>query len=206
VLRIWLTCAVATGVIVVAVLTLGKHRDDKPPVPAAPEAPPPLTEQEVRTYVELQPVITKEFGDLAMQFQLARIQNDGNVDEAAFQIKSQALIDSLLEKRHLTRETWEKLRKRVEYAVDVVRSGPELEEARPDLEEKIRMKQALLDKLAKEDERAAVQKEIDNLKALLEGGGPPLSDEDRDLVRQYWRALNEAVPPRGPPKKPQPGK
>ncbi|HEX5136166.1 MAG TPA: hypothetical protein VFY93_04280 [Planctomycetota bacterium] len=201
-LRIWLTCVLATGVIVAVVLALGKRGEEKPSVPTAPQAPPPLTEQEVRTYVELQPQITKELGDLAMQFQLSRVQNDGNVDEAAFQVRSQALIDSMLEKRHLTRETWEKLRKRVEYAVDVVRSVPELEEARPDLEEKIRMKEMLVGKLAKEDERAAVQKEIDNLKALLEGGGPPLSDEDRDLVRQYWRALNEAVPPRGPPKKP----
>jgi len=201
VLRIWLTCAVATGAIVAIVLALGKRGDDKPPVVPPPQAPPPLTEQEVRTYVELNPLITKALGDLAMQFQMERARNNLKVDEAALQVKSQALIDSMIEKRHLTRETWERLRKRVEYAVDVVRSAADLEEARAGIEERIQMKQALLDKLAKEDERAAVQKEIDDLNALLTGAGPPLSDEDRELVRQYWRALNDAVPPRGPPKK-----
>lgn len=197
--RVWLTCALATGVVVAAILILTNRPDATADGPAPPKPPPPLSEQEVRTYVEIMPQITRLFGDLAMEFQRERMMNDGNVDEAAFQIKSQGLIDALLERRHLTRETWDTLRKRVEYAVDVVRAGPELEEARPKIEEQIALKRALLVKLARADERATVENEIKDLEALLEGSGPPLLEQDRDLIRQYWRALDEAVPRRGPP-------
>jgi hypothetical protein len=201
--RVWLTCALATGIVVAVILVVTDNPDTKADGPAPPKPPPPLTEQEVRTYVEIQPQITRKLGALAMEFERERIANDGNVDEAAFRIKSQAQRDALLESRHLTAETWDALRRRVEYAVDVVRSGTELQEARPEIEEKIGMKRALLPKLAREDERAMVEKEIKDLEALLEGQGPPLLAEDRDLVRQYWRALAEAVPPRGPPKRPK---
>jgi len=197
--RVWLTCALATGIVIAAVLTFTKRQDAEADGPAPPKPPPALSEQEVRTYVEIMPQITGLFGDLAMEYQRERVRNDGNVDQAAFEIKSQALVDALLERRHLTRETWDTLRKRVEYVVDVVRAGPELEEARPKIEEQIALKRALAQKLARADERAAVEKEIKDLEALLEGKGPPLLDQDRDLVRQYWRALHEAVPQRGPP-------
>lgn len=201
--RVWLTCAFATAGVVVAVLLFRDRPDAGADGPAPPKPPPPLSEQEVRTYVEIQPQITRMLGDLAMEFQRERVMNDGNVDEAAFRIKSQSQVDALLERRHLTRDTWDKLRRRVEYAVDVVRAGPELEEARPRIEEQIAIKRELLAKLAREDERAMVEKEVKDLEALLEGKGPPLSEQDRDLVRQYWRALDEAVPQRGPPARPK---
>jgi hypothetical protein len=201
--RVWLTCALATAAVVAAILVVTGRPDAKADGPGPPKPPPPLSEQEVRTYIEIQPQVRKMLGDLAMEYQRERVMNDGNVDDAAFQVRSQALVDALLERRHLTRETWDMVRRRVEYAVDVVRSGPELLQARPEIEEKIALKRALLAKLALEEERAMVEKEIKDLEALLEGQGPPLLDQDRDLIRQYWRALDEAVPPRGPPKKPR---
>jgi hypothetical protein len=201
--RVWLTCALATGVVVAVILVLTNKPGAKADGALPPKPPPPLSEQEVRTYVEIMPQITRMFQDLAMEFQRARVMNDGNVDDAAFQIKSQGQVDALLERRHLTRETWDALRKRVEYAVDAVRAVGQLEEARPGIEEKIALKKALLVKLGRPDERAIVEKEIKDLEGLLEGKGPPLLDQDRDLIRQYWRALDEAVPPRGPPTRPR---
>jgi hypothetical protein len=199
--RVWLTCALATAVVVAAILVVTSKPAAKADDPAPPKPPSRLSEQEIRTYIEMQPEITRVLGEIVMEFQRERVMNEGNADEAAFKVKSQSAVDALLERRHLTRETWDVLRRRVEYAVDVVRSGTELEEARPEIEEKIGMKKALLPKLAREDERAMVEKEIKDLEALLEGRGPPLLDEDRDLLRQYWRSLDAAVPPRGPPTK-----
>ena len=196
--RIWLTCALATAVVVVAVILVTNRPEAEANGDGPPKPPPPLTEQEVRTYIEIMPQIRQMFGDLAMEFQRERVANDGKADETAFQIKSQAQVDALLESRHLTRETWDKVRKRVEYAVDAVRAVPQLLEARPQIEEKIALKKALLAKLARADERAMIEKEIKDLEGLLEGKGPPLLDQDRDLVGQYWRALDEAVPQRGP--------
>lgn len=203
-LRVWLTCALATAAVVAAVLLLTDKPDAKADGIRPPEPPPRLSEQEVRTYIELMPEIKRRLGEVAIEFQRARERNDLKVDEAEFGIRSQAIIDSLIEQRHLTRETWEKLQKRVAYAVDVVRAtGQDLEVERAGIEERLGMKRALLPKLAREDEREALEKEIRYLEDLLAGKGPPLLDEDRDLVRQYWRALDLAVPRRGPPPKPQ---
>jgi len=118
-LRRWLACAGATAIVVVIVLAVGPRRDAKPA--AASEAPLPPTEQEIRTYVELNPLITKALGDLAMEFQLAHTQDDGAGDEAGCQLKPLELprcprIDTLLAERNLTREDWDRLRRRVEAA------------------------------------------------------------------------------------------
>ena len=72
------------------------------------------------------------------------------------------------------------------------------------MEERKRMKEALLLNLAREDEREMVKKEIAELQALLDGGGPALSDRDRELIRQYWKALDAAAPGVGPPQKEEP--
>lgn len=192
--RVWLTCALAAAAVVAVVLVLTSRPAAEADGPKAPRAPAPLSEQEVRTYIIVMPQLTNLLRDIAVKFQIAR--RAGPVDPDAF--GGEAEVDALLERHHLTRETWQQLSRRVEYGVNAVRAADQLEGERDGMEERKRLKEALLVKLAREDERKEVEKEIREIEALLEGGGPPLSEEDRELIRQYWKALDAAAPQVGP--------
>ncbi len=201
--RVWLTCALVAAAVVAVVLVLTSRPDAVADGPKAPQAPPPLSEQEVRAYIDVMPQIQRMLGDIAVEFEIAR--RAGPVDAEAFGEKAQAQVDALLEKRHLTREMWERLSRRVEYGINAVRAAGLLESERAGMEERKRLKQELLKSLAREDERKLVEKEIREIEALLEGGGPALSDADRELLRQYWKPLDAAAPQVGPPPKPKEG-
>lgn len=199
--RVWLTCVLATGVVVASVVLLANKPAANADGPKAPKPPPPLSEQEVRTYIDVMPQLTALFGDIAVEYQRERVQRGGNLDEAtekALDAKAQGLADALLERRGLTRATWQRLSERVEYAVNALRAVPEIESVRPEIEEKIAIKRKLLSNLGDPGERGIVEKEIADLEALLAYEGPPLLDRDRDLIRRYWRDLDAAVPRRGP--------
>lgn len=201
--RVWLTCALATGVVVAAVILLTNRPAAEADGQHRPKPPSPLSEQEVRTYIDVMPQLTRTLGDIAAEYQRERVKHGGNLDEAAekaLDIKAQGLVDALFAGRGLTRETWQRLSERVEYAVNALRALPELEKARPEIEEQITIKKTLLANLGQADERAMVEKEIGKLEALLEYKGPPLLERDRDLIRRYWRDLDSAVPQRGPPR------
>ena len=201
--RVWLTCAVAAAAVVAVVLLL----TNRPPAeadgpPKGPRPPSPLTEQEVRAYIEVAPQIQRMLGDVAARYEILRRQ--GQVDAEALGMEAAAQVDALLERRHLTRESWERVQKRVEYAVNAVRAAEELEAERPGMEERLYLKKELLKRLAREDERKRVEQEIHELEALLAGGGPLLLDQDRELIRQYWKAVNAAAPKVGPQPRPPP--
>ncbi len=198
--RVWLTCALAAAAVVAVILLLTNRRDADADGPKGIRAPPPLSEQEVRTYIEVMPQLQHILGNIAAEFQAARSR--GPVDEEAFGMKAQAQVDALLGRRHLTRESWQRLSERVEYAVNAVRAAAEFDTARAGIEERIELKKALLGRLAREDERVGVRKEIAEAEALLAGGGPPLLERDRELIRQYWTALDAAAPQVGPQPKP----
>ncbi len=201
--RVWLTCALATAAVVAVVLVLTNRPAAEADGPLAPKAPPPLSEQEIRTYIDIMPQIRHMLGDIAMKFEIERRAGNGNVDAEAFGAQAQAHVAALLERRHLTPEAWERLQARVEYAINAVRAAQQLEQERSAMDVRKHMKEELLKSLAREDERALVRKEIAEIQALLDGGGPPLRDRDRELIRQYWGALDAAAPEVGPPRKPQ---
>jgi hypothetical protein len=189
-------------VVVAVALVLTNRPPAEANGPKGPRAPAALTEQEVRAYIEIAPDIQRKLGDVAAQYEIARRQ--GQVDAEALGMQAAAHVDALLERRHLTRESWERLSKRVEYAVNAVRAAEELERERPGMEERLHLKKELLKRLAREDERKRVEQEIRELEALLEGGGPLLLDQDRELIRQYWKAVNAAAPQVGPQPRPPP--
>lgn len=199
--RVWLTCALGTAVIVALALVF-KNRPDTDAQAKGPEAPSPLSEEEVRLYIQIMPRIDEICRNMVPLFQRERVQNKGHVDAEAYGVLPQ--VEALLERHHLTLEDWDRLSKRVEYAVNTIRAAAELERSRTDIEEQVKMKKALLPALAQEDQRKDIEKEIGQLEALLSGEGPPLSDQDRELMRRYWRALDAATPRVGPPPKPQP--
>ncbi len=198
--RVWLTCALVTAAVVAVVLILTNRPAAEADGPRAPKAPPPLSEQEIRTYIDIMPQMTQILKDIAMKFQAGRRPGDAADEELG--VEAQAQVAALLERRHLTPDAWERLQRRVEYAINAVRARDQLERERAGMEERKKMKEALLENLAREDERELVRKEIAELQALLDGGGPALTDRDRELIRQYWRALDAAAPQVGPPQKP----
>jgi hypothetical protein len=198
--RVWLTCALATAAVVVAVLLVTDRPDAEADGPPARRPASPLSEQEVRTYLEVMPRYTEVTGRVALEYQRQRQLNPGKPDTGALAARVGGEIDALLEKRHLTRETWRTLEQRVEYVVNAVRGRQQFDEERAGMEERLAMKKALLGKLAPND-RAGVEEEIRNLETLLKEGGPPVLEQDVALVRQFWAALDAVVPTRGPPRK-----
>ena len=108
-LRVWLRCALATAVAVACVILLT----------GPPQPPPPLSEQDVRIYVEVMPQIQRALGEIADKFEVARLQSRGDAEALGMQAAAQ--VDALLERHGFTRETWERLSKRVEQAVNNAR-------------------------------------------------------------------------------------
>jgi hypothetical protein len=197
--RVWLTCFVVTALVVGGVIVF-QNRAPKADGAQLREAPTPLTEDEIRTYIAVMPEIQRILQDVGAEVQAERRRTGGQFDEAAFGVKSRSAVDALLEKYHLTEETWDKLSKRVEYVVEAIRFVEEREEARPRIEEQITMKKALLANLGKKEDRDQLEKEIEGLEKSLTYEGPPVRQADIDLARQYWRTLDPACPRRTPPK------
>jgi hypothetical protein len=195
--RIWLTCGLLTAVAVTLVLLLRSEPEAE--AAKGPEAPAPLTDAEVRLYIEIMPQITQFCADAAAEFQRQRQAKGVDYEGESLGMAVQAKVDALLEKRHLTRIDWDRISKRVEYAVNTVRAVEQLEKSRRSLEEQVAMKKSLLAHLGDQKEREATRKEIESLEALLSGKGPPLSERDRKLIRQFWRSLDAATPQSGPP-------
>jgi len=84
VLRVWLRCALATAVAVACVILLT----------GPPQPPPPLSEQDVRIYVEVMPQIQRALGEIADKFEVARLQSRGDAEALGMQAAAQ--VDALL--------------------------------------------------------------------------------------------------------------
>jgi hypothetical protein len=201
--RIWLTCALATAALVVAAIyLLPKKEPDRAPTRTPP--PPPLKEQEVRLYIEVYPSYTDAMARAALEFQRQRIA--GDVNAQAQQAETQAAIDALLERFHLAPMQWRAIQDRVEYAFNTVRAADEHEKMLPTIRNEILVKRQLLEKLGDENDRKVTLDDIAALEARLGAEMPPLRDEDRELIRRYWRDLEPIVPRRGAPPPRQPSK
>lgn len=184
-------------VLVVLVLVLTKSSEPEPRRPERPPAPSPLTEQEVRTYIAVGPQI---YAVLAAAVPELAPGSEG-VDRAELGRQIRAAVGVILENNHLTHESWNRLSRRVEHAVDVVRWRAEAQERNADLDARIQQKEALL-RFAKGKARQPIEADIQALKDQRADEGPALLKRDVDLVRSFWSDLERIVPARGsPPKK-----
>lgn len=201
--RVWIVCALVVAAVVAAVLLLTPGGGDPPAGPRRPQPPSPLQERELRLYVDVSEEMMKLFRKYADMHTAEMIATQGNVDEEALGRRSQVEFDTLLEKYHLTRETWRAVSDRVEYAVNVVRAEDNAASRAAEIEEQIALKRDLLAKVTHPDDRAAIEEEIRAAEAQLAAGTLPLLDRDKELIRQYWRDLDRLAPQRGaPPKQP----
>jgi hypothetical protein len=198
--RIWLVCALAVAGVVGLVLWLTAE-DAVKPKPRRQPPYSPLSEQEVRAYLEVSPRMIQLLGKAAEAHVRRMAENRKEVPDPEGDLQMQAEIDALLERNHLTRETWRRLSQRIEYAVNVVRGEAELEKSRAEIEEGIRLKKDLLTTLKEPEARKSVEAEIRAVEARLAGEGPLLAEQDRELIRGYWRDLDATVPHTGAPPK-----
>lgn len=184
------------AVVVAAVLVFTKSPEPDPRRPQRPPPPSPLTEQEVRTYIAVWPrineILAAALGPMA--------PGSEGVDREELGRQIRAAIAVILENHHLTQEGWHKLSRRVEYAVDVVRWRAEAAGRNAELDTKIQQKEELL-RLAKDEQREALEADIQSLQAQRRDPGPALRQPDVDLVKSFWSDLDRIVPTRGSPRK-----
>jgi len=201
--RVWLVCAIVVAAVVAAVLLLTSDGGEPQAGPRRPKPPSQLAESELRLYIDVTEEVMNVFRKYADLHTAEMIATQGNVDEEALGRKSQVEIDTLLEKYHLTRETWRALSDRVEYAVNVIRAEETAPARVAEIEEQIALKRELLSKVTDPRDRAMIEEEIRAAEAQLSAGTMPLLDRDKELIRQYWRDLDRLAPRRGAPPKPQ---
>jgi hypothetical protein len=198
VVRVWAISGLLVALVVAGILVFRDGPSPKPdPAPQGrPAVPSPLTEQEVRTYIAVWPQLNRIMADVVLKMDPGR----GGVNEEEMGRQAQAATEVVLVDHHLTHETWILLRRRVEHAVDVVRWREEGTERNTRLDAQIQQKESLL-RLAKEESRAALEADIEALKAQRADLGPVLSQHDVALVKSFWKDLDRIVPPRGSPRK-----
>lgn len=196
-LRVWLFSALGVGVVVMAILLFGGSRKGQPVQEDVSARPPsPLQRREIELYLEVWPKVQQKLGEVA-QATMLRWQKDGRFPagtDAQAQAQYRDIIAALLERHHLSLQSFEALRSRVWYAVEVVRRESEAKRRNDDLDLRINDKEQLLELAGKGELRKRIQADIQALREQRLSKGPPLLEVDRKLVRSYWKDLAPLVP------------
>ncbi len=181
--RVWLLSALGVGGAVAALLWLTRPTPPEPRTGReAPEVA-TLTERNVRDYIAFMP---KFLGIIGRAVQ-SHVQDPGS-DKSV-----QGHVEAACVEHHLTLKDWEKLRRDVEWVVDIIRFEEDKEGRNRRFEEELARKLELLEK-SEGEQRKIVQKDVDQLKAIHAAGAPALHPKDRELTRSYWRDLDALVP------------
>jgi len=196
-LRVWLFSALGVAVVVMAVLLFGGSRKEGPATEDASAKPPaPLQSREIELYLEVWPKVDQKLGEVAQATKL-RWQKEGRFPagtDPQAQARYRDIIEALLERHHLSLQSFQTLRSRIWYAVEVVRWENEAKRRNDDLELRIKDKQQLLELAGKAELRKRILADIEALRKQRLAKGPPLLDADRRLVKSYWKALAPLVP------------
>ncbi|MHC4818396.1 MAG: hypothetical protein ACYTF8_10110 [Planctomycetota bacterium] len=198
-MRVWAISGLFVALLVAGILVFSDGPEPEiDRTPKRPAAPSPLTEKEVRTYIAVWPRINQV---MAAAIPAMAPGADGGVDREELGRQVRAAIAVVLENNHLTQEGWNKLARRVEHAVDVVRWRAESAGRNADLDSQIQQKEALL-QLAKGNARQPIEADIEALKEQRVDTGPALLRRDVELVKSFWNDLDRIAPARGsPPRK-----
>jgi hypothetical protein len=199
--RAWIVSGLLMAVVVAVVLAFwGDSPRAEPARPRGqPQAPSPLSEQEVRTYLAVWPQLNQV---LAATLRPMGERHKTGLDEEELGRQVRAARDAILLDHHLSLEGWTKLANRVEHAVDVVRWRDEAKERNASLDAQIQQKEALLE-LTEGNQRELLKKDIAALEEKRVDQGPPLLQHDVELVRSFWADLDRITPARGSPPKDQ---
>ena len=189
--RVWVVSALVVAAIAGGVLLLASD-----PAPAnddalrKPKPPTPLSEKEVRKYMEVRTREKVIFNAAAGRF---GGPNPVNVP---------AEMKKLLRGNQLTAADWNHLRNRVEFVVGILRYERNTEKRRARIEREIRKKEVVLEDARSkgfEELEQKVTEDIELLQTSLDAVARPIADSDRALVNKFRKTLFELVPPSGPP-------
>ncbi len=195
-MRVWLFSALVVGAVVAGILIF----DSDGPAgenggKTAPAPPSRLSEKEVQTYLKVFPEVQAKLGEIAQDVMVRWSEEDAYPEDEEANRRAQSIVDVVLSKHHLNRKTFNLLRRRVEYAVDVVRWGEEADARNATLDGKIADREGLLEMAEEGTEmRKQLEADLDQLRGQRASAGPPLHDEDRQLLRRYWNELNQVAP------------
>lgn len=191
-LRTWIGSFVAVALVVGAILHFtGRKEPVDPAPPPDRRLPPPLEEKEIRTYLKVWPEVTAQLEEWARGFKPGQQPSSEN----------QAQLDAILLRHHLDRPSFDLLRRRVEYVVDVLRWEEGLPAQRRKLEEEKARNEEFL-KAAQGPTRDKLLEQQRGIEQKLAETPPPIHDSDRKLIRRFWAELDRVVPGQGSGKKP----
>jgi hypothetical protein len=199
-MRPWIVSAVVVAIVAGAVIYFLDRDDEttrggKRPVAQQPRRA-PLTEAEVRKYLEVMPQLNDMLGRIAREYEQLRLAGKTN---EALGTYSQQRINELLAQCHVSRESFDRLRRRVEGVVDALVKEKQLAARREELDRKIAEKEQHLAMVKDEKTRELLQNDIAEYKRQREMPAPTIAPADRELVKSFWRDLEKAVPPTAPP-------
>lgn len=137
-----------------------------------------LDVQSVEKYLTVQPELDKVY--------LAAARSGGQQD-------TKAKVYAVLQQNGLDSGSWNHVRRRVEEVVIAIRLEADLPRELAELDRRIDLKKEAHDR-ASGALKTQLAKDIELLERLRNNTKITLHETDRELVRRYWRALDQAVP------------
>ena len=196
-MRPWILSLLATALVVSGALALyprGRERPSKG-TPATVPGLAPLTEADVRTFIEVQGKMLGIFQGASADL-MQRVREGKTMEEAAAALKplvKQAQLTILIE-YHKDLKWYEFANQRISKAVDAVRfSNPE-EPLRKQLEREIDQAERLFKAAIDEEKKLAHADQIARLKRSMKDKKDQAPLSDQQLVHGYWQALDALVP------------
>ena len=181
--KVWLVSALVVGSLVAGILLLTHEPELGENGSTAAERPPsPLTDAEVRSYMTVQVGLRRIMAEMASNF--------GTGGAKA----GKAKVETHLRRNHLDAQSWEKLRRRVEYVVDVIRWEQASESRLHEIDREIKKNEGLLEAATSEEMKKKLRETIANVKAQRDAKARPVNDSDRAVAKKYWNDLDKLAP------------
>ena len=197
-MRPWMLSLIATVLVVGGAFALYPRDRERPPGGTRPTVPGalPLTEADVRTFIEVQPRMLGIFQGASARV-AEMVEEDGStVEQAAADL--QPLIEEeqlrILVKYHRDLKWYGLAQLRISSAVNVVRFEDPQDPQRNALAKEIRQEESLYKHAVGEERKRTHADNLDRLKRTLNDWKYRAPQSDQQLVKGFWQELNGLVP------------
>lgn len=197
-MRPWMLSLIATVLVVGGALALYPRDRERPPKGTTPTLPGalPLTEADVRTFIEVQPLMLGIFQGASARV-VEMVQSGSTMEEA--QADLQPLIHEeqlrILVKYHRDLKWYGLANERISSAVNVVRFENPEDPRRKAVEKEIRQQERLYKHAVGEERKRRHADSLDRLKRQLNDVKYRAPQSAQQLVKGFWRDLDPLVPP-----------
>ena len=196
-MRPWMLSLIATVLVVGGAFALYPRDRERPPNGTRPTVPGalPLTEADVRTFIEVQPLMLGVFQG-ASEDTVEMVKSGSTMEEA------QALLAPLIKeaqlrilvKYHRDLKWYGLAQLRISSAVKVVRFEDPQDPQRKALEREIHQEESLYKHAVGEERKRRHADNLDRLKRTLNDWKYRAPQSDQQLVKGFWQELNGLVP------------